>query len=142
LWAKEQCIQKHFKIDKLEEDPKIYYQEKSHGVALTDVDLHIKLLEEECTKLLQLEEELWRQRSRVIWIKSVDQNTKKFHQFASNRRNRKTIWEIQDENNLVHSGQEEIKKEATRYYKYFYSDTRHNKIIEQISTVQLFPLIV
>jgi hypothetical protein len=69
------------------------------------------------------EEELWRQQSRVIWIKSGDQNTKFFHQFSSFRRNTKHIWEVHDENGQVHSGQEALKKEANRHYKGFYEDS-------------------
>jgi hypothetical protein len=69
LWAKDQRIQKHLKLDKLEEDLEVYYQEKARGLMSTDADHHIKSLEEEHNKLLQAEEELWRQRSRAIWIK-------------------------------------------------------------------------
>jgi hypothetical protein len=57
-------------------------------------------------KLLLDEEESWRQKSRVIWIKCGDKNTKYFHHFASYRRNKKFIWEIKDEAGGIHTGQE------------------------------------
>jgi hypothetical protein len=46
---------------------------------------------------LKEKEELWRQRSRAIWIQSGDQNTKFFHHFANYRRNCKYVWEIRDD---------------------------------------------
>jgi hypothetical protein len=104
MWAKDQRIQKNLKLDKLEEDLEVYYHEKYWGLMSSYANHHINSLEEECNKILQAEEELWRQQSRAIWIKSGEQNTKFFHQFASHRRNHKYIWEIQDENGLVHSG--------------------------------------
>jgi hypothetical protein len=81
------------------------------------VEGQVKLLEKERSSLLLVEEEKWRQRSRAIWIKSSDQNTKFFHHFSSARRNRKQIWEIQDEFGQEHSGQEAIKIEAVKFFK-------------------------
>jgi hypothetical protein len=44
----------------------------------SDRDLQIKILEAERDKILQAEEEKWRLRSRAIWLKSGDKNTKFF----------------------------------------------------------------
>jgi hypothetical protein len=77
----------------------------------------IKEKELERLKLLAVEEDTWRQRSRVLWLKSGDQNTKYFHHFASDRKNRKQIWEIQTETGHEVSGQKELKEEAVNYFK-------------------------
>jgi hypothetical protein len=88
-----------------------------------------------------VEEELWRQRSRAIWIKSGDQNTKYFHHFTSFRRNRKHIWEVQDENGQVHYGQEAIKKESFKHFKGSFQDFGHY-ISDQVYSANLFPRLV
>lgn len=41
--------------------------------------LRVKELEKEIDKLLELEGIRWRQRSRALWLKGGDQNTKFFH---------------------------------------------------------------
>jgi hypothetical protein len=110
LWVKQQRLQKHLKLEKLEEDLEASYQVNSWGVRRLEVDCHIKSLEEEKNKQLLVEEELWRHQSRAIWIKSGDQNTNFFHQFANFRRNLEHIWEVLDENGQVHFGQEALKK--------------------------------
>jgi hypothetical protein len=142
VWEKEKRIQNHLNLDKLEEDLHDYYQKKTWGLMSTGVELQIKSLEEERNKHLQAEEELWRQRSKAIWIKSGDHNTNFFHQFASHRRNNKHIWEILDENGLVHSGQEALKKEASSHFKSFFEDLGQNTITDQVSTVRFFPPLV
>jgi hypothetical protein len=88
------------------------------------------------------EEERWWQKSRAIWITSGDKNTKFFHRFTSFRRNKKHIWEIEDEAGKLHSDKEAIKDEAINYFKSFYQDTRTNNIGDQVSTVRLFPRMV
>jgi hypothetical protein len=47
-----------------------------------------------------------------------------------------------DENGLVHSGQEALKKEATRYFNSFFEDIGQNTIVDQVSTIRLFPRLV
>jgi hypothetical protein len=40
---------------------------------------------------------------------------------------------------MVHTGQEALKKEATRFFNNFFEDTGQNTIEEQVSTIRLFP---
>jgi len=56
----------------------------------------IKDLEFEKNKLL-LEEVYWHMNSRVVWIIEGEQNTNFFHNFASCRKHKNTILEMQDE---------------------------------------------
>jgi hypothetical protein len=55
------------------------------------MDVPLKDLENERNILLKEIEEHWRQRSRDIWIKSGDLNTKLFHNYVSYRRNCKFV---------------------------------------------------
>ena len=46
----------------------------------------IKELQKKKLKILEQEESFWRLKSRAIWIKEVDKNTKFFHNFANDWR--------------------------------------------------------
>jgi hypothetical protein len=106
------------------------------------MDNTLKTLEEESNRLLLAEEELWRQRSRATWIKSGDQNTKYFHHFSSYRRNRKHIWELKTEDDVVISGQENLITEAHSFYKISYQDSGHTNYIDQAAITSHFPRLV
>lgn len=49
-----------------------------------------------------LEEELWRTKSRVIWLQAADKNTKYFHFKTKQRRNYNRIVHIQDDHGKIH----------------------------------------
>jgi hypothetical protein len=57
-------------------------------------------------------------------------------------RNKKFIWEINDDTGGIHMGQQAIKNEAIKYFKTFFRDTGHNSIVDQINSVRLFPSFV
>jgi len=49
------------------------------------------------SKILQEKEELWRLKSRAIWLKAGDCNTKYFHNLANGRKASNTIWKLPSE---------------------------------------------
>jgi hypothetical protein len=56
----------------------------------------IKQLQEEANSLLTQEDLHWQQRSKELWLKCGDKNTKYFHACATQRRRRNLIQKIQD----------------------------------------------
>ena len=58
----------------------------------------INTLRQEINDLLDSEEIIWQQRSKVQWMGLGDRNTKYFHSKASERKKKNTINKIMDEN--------------------------------------------
>jgi hypothetical protein len=88
-WEKSRTIKENSHLVQIELDIKNLLQPSSGGLRTLQEDLILKNLEQIRNKYLKEKEELWRQRSKSIWIKSGDHNTKFFHTFANFRRNRK-----------------------------------------------------
>lgn len=59
-------------------------------------DMLIKL-ETENIHLLRQKEETWLLKSRVIWLKAGDENSKFFQQYARGRKNKNIIWALRDQ---------------------------------------------
>jgi hypothetical protein len=76
---------KHQELDLLEDNIRKSYLMKAQRLDTGDSDLQIKLLEKKISKILLVEEELWRQRSRAIWLQKGDQNTKVFSPYVNHR---------------------------------------------------------
>ena len=56
----------------------------------------MKTLQEKINLLLDKEATMWRQRSRILWLKDGDKNTRFFHSKASQRRRRNYITRLHD----------------------------------------------
>lgn len=61
---------------------------------------NIALLCKEINELLDKENDMWWQRSRALWMRQGDHNTKLFHSIASQRRQKNAILGLQDEQGI------------------------------------------
>ena len=80
---------------------------------------------EVCRKQLnELEEKkefFWRQRSKSLWLKERDRNTRYFHAMTTSRKRNNMILKIMDERNRWHDKGEEIEDVFVRYFTSIYT---------------------
>jgi hypothetical protein len=69
-------------------------KEELGGLSYADRDRR-KVVISELDKLAHLEETSWRQKSRVLWLKEGDNNTKFFHKMANSNRRRNYMKKVE-----------------------------------------------
>ena len=95
----------------------------------------INSLRKEINDLLDCEEILWHQRSRVFWYGQGDRNTKFFHSKASQRRKKNTISGIWDENGIWCDTSESIAATAIAYFEALFTTSNPCRILEVTNTI-------
>ena len=70
-------------------------------------------------KLILLDEISWRQKSRALWLKEGDKNSKFFHRLANSHRNTNSIGQLIIEG-VVSSNQDEIRDHIANFYEHLY----------------------
>ncbi|KAF6151441.1 hypothetical protein GIB67_020665 [Kingdonia uniflora] len=84
------------------------------------------------------DEELWRQKARVDWLQSGDQNTAYFHAMARIKRSKNFIHTIQTEDGRMIDDQDVIKDHIVCFFteKFAYKAHHHDdSVLEQVSNV-------
>lgn len=89
--------------------------------------------------LLKEQEETWRLKSRAIWLKNDDKNTKKIQAYARGRKGSNTIWEFKNVdgdkvtsfNNLVELG--------VNHFQNMYKASVGTSLAEIIQIAHMFP---
>ena len=95
----------------------------------------INQLRKEINDLLDSEETIWRQRSKVHWYKEGDKNTKFFHACASERRKKNSILGLWNEDGVWCESKESITTTIIAYFEKIYttsSPTRINEVTNAI----------
>lgn len=83
-----------------------------------------------------MEETYWKQRSRVLWLRESDKNTKFFHQRASGRKRRNSIRELKDDNGVSHEGDEAVGKLAVEYFKGLFCSSNPPLVMQALQDFQ------
>ena len=108
---------------------KVLKQKQSHLQQLEELDLlhesteEIQGLKKEINEVMLREEIMWNQRSRALWIKYDDRNTKFFHATANNRQRKNRIEGISDLEGRWKEGGEEVEDVILNYFTEIYSTT-------------------
>ncbi|XP_074287942.1 uncharacterized protein LOC141613105 [Silene latifolia] len=76
-----------------------------------------KKLVAEVADLMRQEEMYWRQRSRALWLKDGDRNTRFFHTCASERKRKNWIGSLRDDEGVVRQGDEAVARVANSYFQ-------------------------
>uniref|UniRef100_A0A2N9IM18 Reverse transcriptase domain-containing protein n=1 Tax=Fagus sylvatica TaxID=28930 RepID=A0A2N9IM18_FAGSY len=75
----------------------------------------------ELDKLAHLEEIFWRQKSRVLWLKEGDNNTKYFHKIANSNRRRNYMHKVEVDG-IIHETEKEIRDNVVSFYEDLYQE--------------------
>jgi exonuclease III len=73
------------------------------------------------------EEILWRQKSRVQWLKEGEKNTKFFHRTMIHRRHINRITHLENEQGNLIREHTQIEEELNRYYQNLLTETKENR---------------
>ncbi len=77
-----------------------------------------------------------RQRSRVLWLKDVDRNTKFFHARAFSRRRKNKISGLRDEYGCWRDDPEELKGIMTRYFSRLFASSSEIDMAEVLEAIE------
>ena len=95
----------------------------------------INILRKKIDELLDSEEIMWHQRSKVQWLGLGDRNTKYFHTKALDRRRKNTISCIMDKEGNWHDLIDGIVEVAISYFKNLYSSAFPTCILEVFDAI-------
>ena len=79
-----------------------------------------------------------RLKSRVLWLREGDANTKLFHAYASARRNSNSIWFLKDINGNLASKDAALKKMGKKHFSDVFMDDNSTNIVDQLKVIRLF----
>ena len=95
----------------------------------------IKRVRDEINEIQVREEMMWSQRSRALWLKWGDRNTKFFHASASQRRRKNWIAGLQDPSGVWQEGKEEIEKTILDYFEAIYKSDQPTCFETSLSSI-------
>ena len=112
------------------------------GVFTEDELKEVREKETKRDELLAREENLLRLKSRAIWIKEGDNNSKFFHNFANNRRNLNIIPTIKNMNGVMLSSFKEKAEAGEEFFKNLFKEPIGCNIQEILEVINLFPIMI
>ncbi|XP_075660563.1 uncharacterized protein LOC142630448 [Castanea sativa] len=95
----------------------------------------INKLGKEINELLDCEEIMWQQRSKIQWMGLGDRNTKYFHTKASGTKKKNFISRIMDEMGVWKESPLEVAEVAVSYFEKLYATSNPDKILEVVDTI-------
>ena len=95
----------------------------------------MRLLEDKVNQLLDKEAKMWRQRSKVAWLRDGDCNTQFFHSKASQCRRQNYITKLHDANGGWCSSQDQFNATIVDFYQTLFTSGNPCNFEEVIKTI-------
>ena len=115
-------------MEKMIKELKIYKESSKQYC----IGVELKAIEKQIDDLLIDEEVYWRQRSRVVWLREGDKNTKYFHSKATARKRKNKTRGIVDERNKWTEEADEIERILCDYFDNMF--TSNNPTMHQLES--------
>lgn len=87
------------------------------------LNYRIRELKREISELMDRENKMWFQRSKVLWVANGDKNSKFFHSRATQRKRKNSILKIRDAAGVWNLNLEDIVKCLIEFYQDLFSST-------------------
>ena len=98
-----------------------------------------KYLQDKKRNLMAHEVTTQRLKSKFLWLKEGDANTKLFHAYASAKKNSNAIWSLKDTNGNLVSDDVSLKKLSKQHFSDLFMDDKSLNIANQLKVIRLFP---
>eukprot|EP00253_Pinus_taeda_P030057 PITA_30057 len=116
------------KLESIEEDGYVSQASK-------DRIIHLEKLK---NQILLAKEEEWRLKSRAIWLKAGDENTRFFHNYAKGRKSENTIWSLKTEEGREVQTFKSLSELGQRHFQKLFADPGVTTIADVINIAQCF----
>jgi hypothetical protein len=109
----------------------ILLEEEGGGFVSLETKTNLPGMEECRNRLIKEKEEMWRLKSRAIWMKSGDENTKFFQAYAKGRKCSNTIWHLKDQDGIREHTFEGMSRIGKKYFQELYK-VENKATIEEV----------
>jgi hypothetical protein len=99
-------------------------------------------LQEQLEERRKQEEILWKQKSRVQWLKEGEKNTKLFHRAMMHRRHVNRITHLEDSQGNPVREHSQIETELINYYQHLLTETKEDRTIAIQRVTKHIPSLV
>lgn len=96
IWEKKKKKAIRKELTQIESNIQFLYDNNPRGSISGEVGEELKQLDQRRNCNIEVEETLWRPKSRRVWLKEGDKNNKIFHRFARHCWEINTIWNLKD----------------------------------------------
>ena len=121
LWNKQVFRDVGLKRQQLEYDLQFFDEKKGTSFLTSEERVLREAYKSELEKLALLEEVSWRQKSRVLWLKEGDNNSKFFHQMANSHRRNNYIERVEVDG-AVYKVESEVREKVVQFYASLYQE--------------------
>jgi len=122
-WAQAKLSRDDQELKQIEESLVGIYDEEGGGHLNSSAKEILSGLEGRRNTLLREREESWRLKSRALWVKSGDDNTKFFHAYAKGRKSLNTIWKLSNPEGEEVNSFEGMAIEGVRHFRELFKES-------------------